>query len=76
MSVLKFTAHDHKYHSEDRDDWLSVTSFIGNFKQPFDADKIAEKTSKSKKSKWYGMSPSEIKEAWKAEANRATTLGT
>jgi hypothetical protein len=76
MSILKFTAHDHKYRSEDGTDWLSVTSFIGNFKQPFDADKIAEKTSKSKKSKWYGLSPEEIKAAWKAEANRATTLGT
>ena len=76
MSILKFTAHDHKYRSEDNTDWLSVTSFISNFKQPFDADKIAEKTSKSKKSKWYGMTPEEIKIAWKAEANRATTLGT
>jgi hypothetical protein len=76
MSILKFTAHDHKYRSEDDTDWLSVTSFISNFKQPFDADKIAEKTSKSKKSKWYGMTPEEIKIAWKAEANRATTLGT
>ena len=76
MSILKFTAQDHKYRSEDRDDWLSVTSFISNFKQPFEADKIAEKTSKSRKSKWYGMSPEEIKLAWKNEANRATTLGT
>lgn len=76
MSILKFTAHDHKYCSEDTTNWLSVTSFIGNFKQSFDADKIAIKTSKSKKSKWYGMTPEDIKEAWKAEANRATTLGT
>jgi hypothetical protein len=76
MSILKFTAHDHKYVSDDDINWLSVTSFIGNFKQPFDADKIAKRCSTSKKSKWYGMTPEEIKEAWKAEANRATTLGT
>ena len=76
MSILKFTAHDHKYRSEDDIDWLSVTSFIGNFKQPFDADKIATKCAKAKKSKWYGMTPTEIKQAWKSEANRATTLGT
>jgi hypothetical protein len=76
MSILKFTAHDHKYRSEDDIDWLSVTSLISNFKQPFDADKIAERSAKSKKSKWYGMTPKEIKEAWKAEALRATTLGT
>jgi hypothetical protein len=76
MSILKFTAQDHKYRSEYGADWLSVTSLISNFKQPFDADGIANKVAKSKKSKWYGMTPSEIKEAWKSEALRATTLGT
>jgi hypothetical protein len=76
MSILRFTAHDHKYVSNDDINWLSVTSFIGNFKQPFNADAVAKKCSTSKKSKWYGMTPEEIKEAWKAEANRATTLGT
>lgn len=77
--ILRFTPQDHKYTSikkEDERDWISVTSFIGNFKQPFEADLIAEKSSRNKKSKWFGMSPHEIKEAWKAEANRATTLGT
>lgn len=77
--IIRFTPQDHKYTSikkEDEKDWVSVTSFIGNFKQPFEADLIAEKSSRSKKSKWYGMSPSEIKDAWKSEANRATTLGT
>lgn len=79
MSIIKFTAHDHSYTSLDEQDktkWVSVTSFIGNFKQPFDADKIALKSSKSKKSKWYGMTPEEIKEAWNNESLRATTLGT
>lgn len=76
MSILKFYPDKHKYVSEDGVDWLSVTSLISNFKQPFDADAIALKSSRNKKSKWYGMTPEEIKEAWKAEANRATTLGT
>jgi hypothetical protein len=76
MSILKFTAHNHKYTSVEDINWLSVTSLISNFKQPFDADKIAGRVAKSKKSKWYGMTPTEIKEAWKAEALRATTLGT
>jgi len=76
MSILKFTAHDHKYRSEDDIDWLSVTSFISNFKKPFDADSIAIKSAKNKKSKWYGMTPEDIKLAWKAEAKRATDLGT
>lgn len=79
MSAIRFTADNHKYTSvnnEEKIDWLSVTSLISNFKQPFDADKIALKSSKNKKSKWYGMTPEEIKAAWKAEADRATSLGT
>lgn len=76
MSILRFFSENHKYLSDDGEDWLSVTSLISNFKQPFEADKIAEKSSKSKKSKWYGMTPEDIKTAWKAEAKRATDLGT
>jgi hypothetical protein len=76
MSILKFTPHNHKYSSDDNQEWLSVTSLISNFKQPFDADKIAKKCSVNKKSKWYGMTPEEIKAAWNAESNRATSLGT
>lgn len=75
---IQFTAHNHKYTSLESDgiDWLSATSFISNFKKPFDADTIAAKSAKNKKSKWYGMSEEDIKAAWKAEALRATTLGT
>ena len=76
--ALIFKPEKHQYESIDEDlvDWTSVTGFISKFKQPFDVDKIAEKTSRSKKSKWYGLSPEEIKIAWKAESNRATDLGT
>lgn len=77
--ILRFTSEDHKYTSikkEDEKDWISVTSFIGQFKQPFDTDAIAIKSSKNRRGKWFGMSPDAIKEAWKNEANRATTLGT
>jgi hypothetical protein len=76
--ILTFTHQNHKYSSIEPDgiDWISVTSFIGNFKQPFEADKIAEKSSKNKKSKWFGMTPEEIKTAWKAESKRAVDLGT
>jgi hypothetical protein len=78
MSIIKFTPDNHKYTSitDDTKEWISVTSLIGQFKQPFDADTIAEKSAKNKKSKWYGMTPEDIKAAWKNEANRATTLGT
>jgi len=78
--IIKFTPEEHKYTSiknEDQHiDWISATTFIGCFKQPFKADEMAQKSSKNKKSKWYGMTPEAIKDAWKTEANRATSLGT
>ncbi len=76
--ILKFLPENHKYVSLEDDgiNWMSVTSFLSHFKQPFDADTIAVKSSKNKKSKWYGMTPEDIKAAWKAEAKRAVDLGT
>lgn len=75
---LVFKPENHEYVSIDGSEikWVSATSFIGNFKQPFDADAIALKSAKNKKSKWYGMSDDDIKSAWKNEAKRATDLGT
>jgi len=77
MSLI-FKPEKHEYVSLNGEnvDWTSVTSFISNFKQPFDADTIALKSSRNKKSKWYGMSADDIKSAWKSEAKRATDLGT
>lgn len=74
---LKFTAKDHKYETPDKPDfkWLSVTSAISLFKPPFDKDTIAKKSSKNKKSKWYGMTPEEIIKAWDGENKRALSLG-
>lgn len=77
--IIRFSPQEHKYTSikpEDEKDWISVTSFIGNFKQPFDAGVISKKSAKNKKSKWFGMTPEEIQQAWKNEAKRATDLGT
>lgn len=77
MSII-FNAADHSYKSIDAEDiqWTSVTSLLSNFKKPFDAERIAAKVSKQSKSKWYGIPPEKILELWKAEADRATTLGT
>jgi ATP-dependent exoDNAse (exonuclease V) beta subunit len=77
MSIV-FNAADHSYKSIEVDDieWISVTSLVSHFKKPFDAKKIAEKVSKKKKSKWYGIEPSIIQEIWQNEAERSTTLGT
>lgn len=75
MSLI-FKPEKHEYSSDDNISWTSVTSVISKLKQPFDADKIALKSSKSRKSKWYGLSPVEIKTIWKSESTRATDLGT
>ena len=55
--------------------WTSVTSFVGMFKPKFDAEKQAKKSSKNKRSKWYGMTPKEILAAWDGESQRAIGLG-
>ena len=76
--ILKFTADDHKYVSTDSDTeikWLSVTSFVALFKQPFDKLSIAKKASANRKSKWFGMDVDNILSIWSDETNRATTLG-
>ena len=78
MAVI-FQAHDHSYKSIDPSeniDWLSVTSFVGLFKQKFDPVTQAVRSSKNKKSKWYNMSVDDIKKAWEDEGKRATDLGT
>jgi hypothetical protein len=76
--ALVFYPENHEYISldtEDPIDWISVTTVTGAFKQPF-SDKQAEKSSKNRKSKWYGMTPDEVRVAWRNEAKRATDLGT
>lgn len=77
MSV-KFLPEEHKYvsTSEDNISWLSVTSVISKYKEHFDADAIALKSSKNKRSKWYGKDPEEIKAIWKNESDKAIELGT
>ena len=77
MSIV-FKAEDHSYVSleEDNINWISVTTLISQFKEPFNSKSIAEKVSKNKKSKWYGMKPQEIEDAWKTESERALELGT
>lgn len=76
--MLSFEPENHKYKSIDPNDtidWVSVTTLISFFKQPFDAKAISKKSSKNSK-KWQGLTPEKIQEIWKAEAKRATDLGT
>ena len=80
MPVI-FKEEGHIYESlnedleKDQIKWTSVTSFIGMFKPKFDRDGQSKKSSKNKRSKWYGMTPKEIIAAWDGETDRAIKLG-
>jgi hypothetical protein len=77
--AVTFKAEDHKYESLDPNDritWLSVTTFVGQFKQKFDPVAQSIKSSKNKKSKWYGIPPEEIQAHWSNETDRALSAGT
>ena len=73
MSVI-FKQENHKYISADPSEnieWISVTSFVGRFKEKFDPITQSIKSSKNKRSKWYGMSPELIQEIWSRKTERA-----
>jgi hypothetical protein len=55
--------------------WISGTKFVSFFHDKFDSVGVAEKSSKNKNSKWYGIDPKEIVEIWEAEKNRASRDG-
>lgn len=77
MSLI-FKDEGHLYESIEDDGikWISVTSIISQFKQPFDAVAQSHKSVKNRKSKWFGMDPDEVQQIWKSESSRATGLGT
>jgi len=80
MAVI-FKEEGHIYESldenleKDKINWTSVTSFVGKFKPKFNAKAQAKKSSKNKRSKWYGMTEKEILDAWNSETERAIKLG-
>jgi hypothetical protein len=77
MSIL-FEPSSHTYTSIDPHDttqWISVTTLLGALKQPFDGKVMSKKSSNNKRSKWFGMTPDQIQQIWKKEADRACNLG-
>lgn len=75
--MIKFIADTHTYLSvvPDNKQWKSITSIVHSLVSPFNAEVQAVKSSKNSKSKWYGMSPKDIIQAWEDEKNRSTELG-
>lgn len=75
MRTLIFNPDTHTYVDQDNKEYLSVTKLLSKYKKPFDQDSIAQKASKNKKSKWYGMSPQDIIKVWNQESERSIKLG-
>jgi hypothetical protein len=76
--MIKFEEKGHKYTNVDpKDDfqWVSVTKLVGQFKEKFDAPKVAERCSKGKNPKYKGKPVEEILEMWDRERDRSTDLG-
>lgn len=77
MAVI-FKTENHKYQSLDPDErinWISITSFVAMFKEKFDPIAQSIKSSKNKRSKWYGMEPAAIQAHWNSETERALGNG-
>ena len=74
---LKFTAENHKYETvnDPTKKWVSATGILKVLTEPFDQKAVATKSSKNKRSKWFGLTSERIIEIWTKEAKRATDLG-
>lgn len=76
--AVKFRTDGHKYESIDlfeNIEWISVSRLVGRFHEEFLPLPAAEKASKKKTSKWYGLGPQEIVDIWEGEKNRSIILG-
>ena len=76
---IKFDEEPHIYYVHGDPNNISVTTLVHKYFPHFDADKVIEKMMNGKNwesSKYFGMSPDEIKETWKASGLDATTHGT
>ena len=62
---IQFFEENHIYNVDGREDFVSCTTFIHQFFEPFDADKVIVRMMSNKErwkhSKYFGMTPDEIK---------------
>lgn len=75
---MEFDEASHTY-KVDGQIYDSVTQWVSKQFKPFDADHVIPKMMASHRwpqSKWYGMTPDEIKAAWDANGKEAADLGT
>ena len=74
---MKVTFEDqgHVYRSIPARSWTSVTTLVETFIEEFDATKQAAMSSRSHKSKWFGVPPRKIVQIWDNENERSTRIG-
>jgi hypothetical protein len=76
---ITFYEDTHEYEIRGDRNYMSVTTFVKQWFAKFDADKIIAKMMRSPKweqSKYYGMTPEEIKKTWSDKGSKAAELGT
>ena len=77
---IQFFEDNHIYNVDGREDFVSCTTFIHQFYEPFDADKVITRMMSNnerwKNSKYFGMTKDEIKTLWKNKGSEASHRGT
>lgn len=76
---IRFDEEPHLYFIDGKQVDQSVTTFVHHFFPEFNADKVIEKMMKGRKwkeSKYYGMTPEQIKQQWEDNRVMAAELGT
>jgi len=78
-ACIQFDEPTHKYTIHGDASYISVTTFIKPLFEEFDPDAVIASMMKSRKwpsSKYFGMSPTDIKDAWKLAGTEASSAGT
>ena len=78
---IRFVDEGHRYFIDGQEGYVSTTSIVHTWFDPFDADVVIAKMMRSSRwgpgtSKYFGMEPEEIKQMWQAKGDEAARLGT
>ena len=76
---IKFYEYGHKYEIDGNGGYTSVTTFNHKQFEKFNPDKVIQNMMKSKKwpnSKYFGMTPQEIKKQWSDSGKESSEAGT
>lgn len=73
---VEFHDKDHRYVSDTGEQYTSVTTIVGLYKEVFPEIKASESCVLKEGGKWFGMNPVEVRKIWRDERDRSTTMGT